>query len=295
MAATLNAQLQGAMEQLSGNLGPSAAYRPSAAPAYAAPLPRFAGPGNAASRLTDSVYGDPGNNLQQLFTVPSGASIAGPAPTKQRGGNVNGPDAKPKKSYWWIFGVVILALVLIGVIIVVVTRMQAKKQQAKDLLEMQRIEAEKAAALTEAAAAEADAVSQQRAQQQQAAAAQQARAAAAEADFAAAQVASVRQAQAQAAASRAARAAAAAQRAPTIVVTTSVPSDSKLKTSPRVEQVPDDEEATAVATAVSNPVSTAAVVAAAAPETLADVNGRIKEGIDNLSQGIASAVATSSK
>ena len=257
-ATTLNAQLQGAMEHLGTRaIGPSTAYLSAPAPpVYAAPQPRFA----AASRLTDSVYGDPSNNLHQLFTVQSGAT-AKPATSKPKAA-----DNKPKKSSWWIFGIVLIALVVIGIVVVVITRMQAKKQQAKDLAEMQRLEAEKATALREAEAAESAA-------QQQRAYAQAEAAAAAEIASRQAQAAAVARARAAAAAVARANEGAAAIK-PTLIVTAAAPAAPK--PSPRVEQVFDDDTS-------SLPVQ---------DDSLDAVHARIEAGISTLSTGIAGASAS---
>ena len=262
-APTLNAQLQGALE----HLAPSAAYAQVRAPPpmFAAPQPRFAQQPQVQavshSRLTDSVYGDPANGLQQLFTVTSGVSVKNPGKTR------TAPPPKPKKSYWWIFGIVIIVLVIVGVIVVVVTRSMAKKQQAKDLAELQRIEGEKAAAVKDAEAAEAAA----------SAAADLARAKQ-EAEIAVARAA--QHAQAQAAAAARARVAAAAAAQPTIILATQQQQQSTqphpiLKTSPRVEMMPDD----------APPVDHGSTQV----DTIQAVNARISEGVEELTQGISAA------
>ena len=313
-AHTLNAQLQGAMEHLGvgggggggggaapggGGFGPSMAYvqhvrAPTAAPPimYAAPQPRFA----SASRVTDSVYGDPANNLQQLFTVQSGASALGPAAATRGGVGSKpvAPSSKPKKSYWWIAGLVILALVVIAVVVVVITRIQAKKQQAKDMQELHRIEAERAATLQAAEAAER-AVEAERAaaERQRLADAQAARAAQA------AQVSSTQAAQAAQAAAvaraRAAAAAVASQPQPTLIITshTQQPQPATIlkhaaASTPRVEYVLDDEEPVVAA---APPAAAPAATFQQQDDTLESVNARIASGVEALSNGITAAAA----
>ena len=314
--ATITAQLQGAMEQLGSaaaagaggppNLafGPSVAYAPVRAPAplptYAAPMPRFAqqssGGGGIASRMTDSVYGDPANNLQQLYTVQSGVSAAN-APGGKRGGTA-AQQPKPKKSKIWVVGIVLLVLIVIAIIVVAVTKWQARKQQAKDDAEIKRIEAEKLLIQQEAeAAAIAAAADVQRQREQQA---QQ------EAAADAIRAQSARQAQAAAAASRAARqaqahaqaqAAAASQAqyaTPTLVVSTTAQPASKAKHTPRFEHVPDDAvEDIASAAAETTGMSSAPAALADVPvlpeDTLDAVAARVDAGVTELAAGIAQA------